>query len=43
MCLASVFGNFPSWKVIAGYRDIYYAKKIFQKIGCVEVRIVLEK
>ena len=43
MCLASHFVNIESWKLIVGYRDIYYAKKILNPFVCVEVTILVVK
>jgi len=43
MFLASVFDIIESCKMIAGHRDLYYAKKILNTFLCVEVRILVEK
>jgi len=43
MCLASHFDIIDNTKLIAGHRDIYYAKKILNSFVCVEVRILVEK
>jgi len=43
MCLTNHFDIIESWKLIVGYRDIYYAKKILNTFVSEEVRIPLEK
>jgi len=43
MCLASHFDIIENWKLIVGYRDIYYAKKILNSFLCVKDRILVVK
>ena len=43
MCLASALGTCANGKVIVGHCDIYYAKKILNYFGGVEIRILVEK
>ena len=42
MRLASVFGTLATRKVIVGHPEIYYAKKMLNDFGWVEVRILVE-
>ena len=43
MCYASHFDIIETWKLNAGFRDIYYAKKILNFFIWVEVRILCKK
>ena len=40
--LVFVFSTFPSWKLIVALRVVFYAKKILNYLGCLEVRILVE-